>query len=853
MADLLAEKCGFCNILNVGIPAGKNGASKYLDDAKYTCPEPLIMSPPKCPKLIPEPTVVLLPDGTVTVAAPPPEICDPVKGKLSKECLISLANGAGCSNNGVIISILKGDVKGYLTGIGETGFKYKKSLEILKKTALLEVQSPFLGIGVCERSDALDFYQKLVNLILRGKTARVRDAASFLALGTSEFDPCDYDPDEFGPFDDYCLERVAREEGCQPDGSDFPSKPANKNRFYAMDWKSVNTHFSNLHRNLLSKDQDTLTDASMKCLGVQIVPKVSECGDKRGVEVLWYKWENEWDMPDRSQSAQTFYGREIKANMPNFDTAGTDYNPWKVKDSMSFHARTQLIPAKQYAGRMWSMTGGGLAIKLNNKPVLKTWREQAATSYTTDSYMLNGQTPNNLDVFWFKGFGSSTFLPKISNPDDITQYLGITASDLNLAVPDTFPLCRWDLYMGTPSERNNVLTSNPENMKMGVVDGKKCAILDNQGGINITNHIMGTAFKSFTFMVYNRGGWVRLFALRSGSCSMSDWNGWSIEGGLCSDSRAWFCFQSNGGKQDIYISSPDKTVPMNKWTHIAFSIDDDFRGVTIYCDSVIIARKRNEIMNPSDYKETKYNIATIGHAGWNCSKTIVPPPSANGIVPVKPSPVGPPQCLGLGRPNSDASLRVYSQSECDQLDGSFHGNGECTKKTGGSWSWDCRELNKAEVMTITEATYGGNCPNGNSLKGNRTDLFKSLANGLPSLKYVYDFLTTGGDPSEGCPKTLEINYSCGQDKKKVTVNAEAGINGNVDIGCGPQYNNLALRPLPPPDCPPVKDGSLNIGLAWVHWFDYTLTSKEIKNDIIMAYTDETVYEEDLKSGWKKGK
>lgn len=852
MSDLLAEKCGFCNVLNIGIPAEKNGRSKYPEDTKHSCPEPLIMSPQKCPKFVQTPTVVTLPDGTVTIAADPPEICDPVNGKLSAECLISLAKGAGCNNSSVIISIIKGDPKGYLTGVGESGFKYNKSLEILKRGATLEVQPAFLGNGVCERSDALDFYQKLVNLILRGKTTLVREAASFLALGT-DYDPCDYDPNELGPFDDYCLERVAREEGCQPDGLDFPTKPANKRRFYAMDWKSVNTHFNTLHGNLLSKDQGILYDASMKCLGVQVVPTVSECGDKRGVELLWYKWEYEWDMPDRDQSAQTFYGRDIKANMPSFDTAGADYNPWSVKDGMSFHARTRLITKKQIAGRMWSMTGGGLAIKLNDKSVLKTWREQGPTAYTTESYILSEAAPNKLDVFWFKGFGNSIFLPKISNPDDITQYLGITASDLNLAVPDTFPLCRWDLYMETTDDRNNVLTSRPENIRMGILDGKKCAMLGNLAGINIANQIMGTAFKSFTFMVYNKGGWARLFALRSGSCSMSDWNGWSIEGGLCSDSRAWFCLQSKGGKQDIYLSTGRQTVPMNKWAHIAFSIDDDFRGITIYCDSVLIGRKRNEIMNPSDYTETKYNIATIGHAGWNCSKTISPPPSADGVVPVKPAPVGPPQCLGLGRPNSDASIRLYNQSECDQLNGNFHGNGECYKKEGGSWSWECRELNKADTMTILDATYGGNCANGNTLKGNRTELFKGLADGRSSLKYVYDYLTTGGDPSGGCPKTLEITYSCGQDKKKLTVNAEAGFNGNVEIGCGSQYNNLALKPLPPSDCPPSKDGALNIGLAWVHWFDYTLTTKEIRNDMILAYTDETVYKEDPKSGWKKGK
>ena len=48
----------------------------------------------------------------------------------------------------------------------------------------------------------------------------------------------------------------------------------------------------------------------------------------------------------------------------------------------------------------------------------------------------------------------------------------------------------------------------------------------------------------------------------------------------------------------------------------------------------------------------------------------------------------PEQCGGLGR--SSGGLQLYNRGECDQLGGIFHGNGECTKPQGGSFSWDCR-------------------------------------------------------------------------------------------------------------------------------------------------------------------
>ncbi|NDB84902.1 MAG: hypothetical protein EB127_19690, partial [Alphaproteobacteria bacterium] len=53
----------------------------------------------------------------------------------------------------------------------------------------------------------------------------------------------------------------------------------------------------------------------------------------------------------------------------------------------------------------------------------------------------------------------------------------------------------------------------------------------------------------------------------------------------------------------------------------------------------------------------------------------------------------PEYCDCYGTSNSDKSLRVYTKSECDALNGTHYPSGECLIKTGGSYTWNCRGLN----------------------------------------------------------------------------------------------------------------------------------------------------------------
>jgi len=67
-------------------------------------------------------------------------------------------------------------------------------------------------------------------------------------------------------------------------------------------------------------------------------------------------------------------------------------------------------------------------------------------------------------------------------------------------------------------------------------------------------------------------------------------------------------------------------------------------------------------------------------------------PGAPGPDPRAPTPDNPCGMLGMRRNVGGTVMRFYTRAECDKLNGNWSANGECTKKTGGSWTWDCRNI-----------------------------------------------------------------------------------------------------------------------------------------------------------------
>ena len=52
-----------------------------------------------------------------------------------------------------------------------------------------------------------------------------------------------------------------------------------------------------------------------------------------------------------------------------------------------------------------------------------------------------------------------------------------------------------------------------------------------------------------------------------------------------------------------------------------------------------------------------------------------------------------------------AKIRKYTASECSALGGNPGGNDECLKPGGGSFSWDCRDVNNDPVAMVYQYRY----------------------------------------------------------------------------------------------------------------------------------------------------
>ena len=140
----------------------------------------------------------------------------------------------------------------------------------------------------------------------------------------------------------------------------------------------------------------------------------------------------------------------------------------------------------------------------------------------------------------------------------------------------------------------------------------------------------------------------------------------------------------------------------------------------------------------------------------------------------------PASCGTYGRASSNGGLRLYTQQECDTLQGNFSANGECTKRTGGSFSWDCRDLNKqvspsatcltGDASSIAFQQYITSCRN----NINKND--DAIAN---------NFLSEAIDKYKGIFESYRAQYT---DLMITTDNLQASTQNASSLG--DQVNNL---------------------------------------------------------------
>jgi hypothetical protein len=201
----------------------------------------------------------------------------------------------------------------------------------------------------------------------------------------------------------------------------------------------------------------------------------------------------------------------------------------------------------------------------------------------------------------------------------------------------------------------------------------------------------------------------------------------------------------------------------------------------------------------------------------------------------------PSDCGMLGYPSSDNRIRLYDQDDCNTINGNWYGNGECIKKGGGSWSWDCRDVNSAAGPVILD--FGPI-----SVQANKKDiLVKWNSATLKAQQLFKNSISTDGVT----PNYLMINMrSQFKNRYPDTI--------SMYVGTKPKFTNLTTMDVKSfstlkgdPLYSPSESANLFIGdkkslnsadimIGALRLFDYEMSiediQRDIKNDWKMKFT-----------------
>ena len=291
-ADLQPD-CGFCLDTNLGIPT-KASKVKYPDDANLRCntviTDPSMCPPPstiKVPKIVFADNGATLRSGDIYKGEEIPfdivkneDICEPnsSNGKLSKDCLLSLLSAIGYTSESIFVKIINGDTEGYYTRAGPNYEMYQITRRILIDKEKFEVRGPLVGDGALSKAELISDYRRVYNLA-KNTDSLTKKAAEWFVFGKT-YDPCDYDRNDTGPFELFCLKNVALEAGCQADGYKFPTATSS-NEYNNMKWSNYVKYFSDLFSSMSNKsDPIKQRQATLDCLGITIASDAAIlCGD----------------------------------------------------------------------------------------------------------------------------------------------------------------------------------------------------------------------------------------------------------------------------------------------------------------------------------------------------------------------------------------------------------------------------------------------------------------------------------------------------------------------------------------------------------------------------------------------
>jgi hypothetical protein len=500
----------------------------------------------------------------------------------------------------------------------------------------------------------------IVQLAKNGSTSRVRKAAAFLARGEL-FDPCEVDKNtELGPFSLYCVQFLAKKNGCQPAGSAFPTDN-NASSFSSKSWTELDNYFAKLRSDSNSEDLDVQKTAVRQCLGINISlpPKIKNTVN--GISYFFYNWGNDFDITTPMAPRRMFYGRkkyfEFK-DITNEDTFTPDSRVGMNK--LHFRIKGKFTTKLDTNMKFFVTTTEGISIRVDSKNVLEKWMEQGSSKYLSSFFSILASKLTDFDIDWYSNTNGHELIIRMiplltieagkqlieripsqtkhtlgkcmcrqyHTEEKINVLNGTDAQVMPMAMlqqqfPNEYPIVRFEFHEARVNDLCFTLDSQPVgSVIVTLIRGKRCAVFSNRDThIRINNGIYLSAIRSITAMVYLNSASTpaRIWEFTNSPFGAS-WQADTIGAALTPDLKdgMMIYYQQDGGKLE---NTGADSIKLKEWTHCAWVFNEDMTQLQFLINGELKATITDQTMKNKIYSKIFIGTSVEEHdkdfaIGW---------------------------------------------------------------------------------------------------------------------------------------------------------------------------------------------------------------------------------------------
>ncbi len=629
-ADGIRGECGFCHEKGYAVPIDGAGNPKYPESDEGSCGETVVLTADQCTTAQQEIVDAVTADANTeyeydddgnvidTITEQVVEVanlCDPdSNGKLSRDCLISLAKSVGMGEGGAIIKMIRS--RSPPSNID------KYAIDLLTKNLAITIPDAVLGDGGVTRDTASSTYSRIVQGITTGSFEMVREAAKWLAIGTTSFDICGFRDRDVGPFPLECLQREFRKAGCQPAGRSAPSEE-NESEYDSYTFGQLKQYFKGIYDRMKSTTKSAQQDAAIAdCLGVSFSRQIAPPCEETGIEYFVYS--------NNNNTPGTFIGRivsksgyivDVENNQPSSLTKMMDL----VNGRPMFISRSNITSPKtqSFIVRGWHSQQASFDVKLNTTTIqrrqIQTWSGLAESEWVIP---LQPNIRYQFTTSWMNGpinknWPNCDFIKENPSLFQLSQdsWRPIIAADFfnpSFKLPDN----------ETVDDTNKVVKMRGYNLRFETVGGIRAAAYNGStSALQILNPIRLGTIGTFTWMArisqFTRNPVLLWFDAYYNPGSVGTSVGRSALAYENNVEGVFFYTTTRSGENYTAAARGSGTSRLNKWTHYAVVFSPDRKGVDLFIDGIRVASATGNTMTDAVYDACWIGSDNFkGHLAW---------------------------------------------------------------------------------------------------------------------------------------------------------------------------------------------------------------------------------------------